>query len=328
MKHSADTFKSPIFGYKSDPRIVPLIRRFAETNPLFPTLLGLTYIFSIFSFGFCVDYFTGLGVWQAIIAYPLGLLMIARQLRMLEFLIHDGSHFSWDRKNRKLNDFLTNMIAAYPLFVNLKIYRKDHINHHKLFRTHLDSCFQRVLRLGFYEANKHTGLVRKKMLMKCFPRFIVDYIVTTIPELANLKSGLIGLLWHVVFAWLPIYFFTQSYTITLVIWGIYFLIPYLFFLPCFSFFNDVQDHLYSEETEFLATTSSLGILNDLFFAPINTGYHLLHHLFPATPLWACKRFHKELMTHDAFYATHGKYYMNPFGSIQQSQDKSTSSSGA
>jgi fatty acid desaturase len=323
MKQDIENQQSFPFGYKADPSIVPFIRSFARTNPVFPTLLGLSYLLSMFMTGFCVDYLAQLGIWQAITAYFIGFLIIARQLRATEMLVHDGSHFSWDRKNRKLNDFLTNMIAAYPLLINLKTYRHDHVNHHKLFHSDLDSCFQRVIRTGIHEANKYDGLVRRKMLFKCLPRFIFDYIASTITEITTLKSILIGFSWHFIFILLPVYYFSESISVTLVSWGVYFWIPYLFLLPVFLFCNDAQDHKYSENTEFSATMNSVGWWNVLFFAPVNTGYHLLHHLFPATPLWQCKKFHKKLMAHDKFYATNSRYFLNPLGSVYPAQKSVT-----
>jgi fatty acid desaturase len=317
MKQVIEGYQSFPFGYKAAPQIVPLIRQFARTNPVYPGLLGLWYLLSMLMIGFCVDYLAQLGTWQAVVAYSVGLLIITRQLRATGMLVHDGSHFSWDRKNRKLNDFLTNIIAAYSLLINLKIYRYDHLNHHKLFHSDLDPCLQRVIRTGIHEANKYDGATRRKLLLKSLPGFIWDYISSTISEITTFKSILIGLLWHLVFILIPIYYFSQSVSVTLSSWGIYFWIPYLFVLPLFLFCNDAQDHKYSESTEFLATADSLGWLNNLLFTPTNSGYHLLHHLFPATPFWLCKKFHKELMTNDQFYASNSRYFLNPLGSVYQ-----------
>jgi fatty acid desaturase len=319
MEQAIENHQSFPFGYKADPRIVPLIRQFARTNPAYQTLLGLAYLLSMLMTGFCVDYLAQLGIWQAVVAYSVGLLIITRQLRGIEALVHDGAHFSWDRKNRKLNDFLTDMIAAYPLLINLKDYRKEHLNHHKLFHSDLDSCFQRVIHTGIHEANKYDGTTRRKMLLQCFPNYILDHIISTLAKIPTLRGGLVGLLWHLLFIVIPIYYFSQSISTTLISWGVYFWIPYLFLFAFFSFGNDAQDHKYSESTEFLATADSLGWLNNLLFTPANAGYHLLHHLFPATPFWLCKKFHKKLMANDKFYAGNSMYFLNPLGSVQRAQ---------
>lgn len=52
--------------------------------------------------------------WVWISNSMVGLLFIAVCMRGLEVLVHEGSHFNWTRRTR-LNDFLTNMLAAIPM---------------------------------------------------------------------------------------------------------------------------------------------------------------------------------------------------------------------
>lgn len=45
--------------------------------------------------------------WTAGLLALVGVVLIGRQLRGLENLVHEGSHFNWSRQHRRLNDALT-----------------------------------------------------------------------------------------------------------------------------------------------------------------------------------------------------------------------------
>src|SRR5437868_2102997 len=47
----------------------------------------------------------------------------ARQMRGLECLVHDGSHFNWTRK-KDLNDRFCNLLAAWPMLSDVRSYRR------------------------------------------------------------------------------------------------------------------------------------------------------------------------------------------------------------
>src|SRR5262249_52394917 len=48
-----------------------------------------------------------------------GWLAIARSQRGLENLLHDGSHYNWTRKNKQINDWLTDLLVAWPIFIRV-----------------------------------------------------------------------------------------------------------------------------------------------------------------------------------------------------------------
>jgi fatty acid desaturase len=65
------------------------------------------------------------------------LLIIGNRQHALAILGHDGTHFTLSH-NRKLNDFLTNLFAFWPLGLTVSGYRALHFRHHKHTGTHDD----------------------------------------------------------------------------------------------------------------------------------------------------------------------------------------------
>lgn len=70
-------------------------------------------------------------------AWLLALLVIGNRQHALAILGHDGTHFTLSH-NRKLNDFLTNLIAFWPIGLTVSGYRLLHVRHHSHTGTEND----------------------------------------------------------------------------------------------------------------------------------------------------------------------------------------------
>lgn len=110
-------------GYVLPPSTKKQIKDLTRTNWLMPVLLALgdhALILALAIIGYLV--------WDAL-PWPLAAITTAmiyiaqaRGLRGLENLVHDGSHFNWGRKPNWTNDFLTNLLAAWPVFSSVAVY--------------------------------------------------------------------------------------------------------------------------------------------------------------------------------------------------------------
>lgn len=73
--------------------------------------------------------FAMVGVWTNPLTIVLALFLIGgRQLGFAVFM-HDASHFAL-LKNRKVNDWVGNWLAAYPIWGDVEPYRPYHVQHH------------------------------------------------------------------------------------------------------------------------------------------------------------------------------------------------------
>ena len=64
------------------------------------------------------------------VTWLLALLIIGNRQHALAILGHDGTHFTLSH-DRRLNDFLTNLLAFWPLGLTVSGYRTLHFKHHK-----------------------------------------------------------------------------------------------------------------------------------------------------------------------------------------------------
>ncbi len=74
------------------------------------------------------------GVWNNPAGYALAVLIVGNRQHGLALLGHDGTHYTLSH-NRKLNDFLTNLFAWWPLLLTNGGYRSLHNAHHKHLST-------------------------------------------------------------------------------------------------------------------------------------------------------------------------------------------------
>ena len=74
------------------------------------------------------------GAWRNPAGYMLAVLILGNRQHGLALLGHDGTHYTLSH-NRKLNDFLTNLFAWWPLLLTNGGYRTLHNGHHKHLST-------------------------------------------------------------------------------------------------------------------------------------------------------------------------------------------------
>ncbi len=77
------------------------------------------------------------GAWNNPAGYALAVLVVGNRQHGLALLGHDGTHYTLSH-NRKLNDFLTNLFAWWPLLLTNGGYRALHNGHHKHLSTDHD----------------------------------------------------------------------------------------------------------------------------------------------------------------------------------------------
>ena len=70
--------------------------------------------------------------------YVFAVAFIASRQHALLVLMHDGVHYRLLR-NRRLNDWMSEVILAWPHFVSARQYRKNHFAHHRYLNTRAGS---------------------------------------------------------------------------------------------------------------------------------------------------------------------------------------------
>ena len=220
----------------------------------------------------------------AVALYPLAGAVIARQQRGLELLVHDGSHKAWYRKNPKVNDFLTNMFAAYPSFTDMAGYWVFHKIHHADYGSDQDPCKRRFEEMR--SAFEPGGLLPT----------MVSYTTGWYREAARKPAALVrAAIWHLCVFLIPLGV-TLGWSTAFIAWALFWLIPQFAFLPWLRLIAELEEHDYSDgQTESSGTYTNVGWLHTWIVHPLKDGYHLIHHAFPSVPQWKHKALHKRLM---------------------------------
>ena len=76
-------------------------------------------------------------IWPSLITFLISSLIIGTRQFALVILMHDGAH-NLISKNKKINDFISQWLCAFPMMTETDTYRTYHLKHHKHTETDLD----------------------------------------------------------------------------------------------------------------------------------------------------------------------------------------------
>jgi fatty acid desaturase len=243
-----------------------------------------------------------LSAWiAAAAANAVALALIARGMRGLENLVHEGAHHNFTR-HKALNDRLTILMAALPMFQSLERFRGGHQVHHQRLGQRADGDRARNERyrmdqLDRTSARAFTSLMRGEMgrYTRAWLREMGSDARTLAAALGLHAGGMSALALMT----------GLGAGQTLLAWALYWLVPFFFVLPWLRFAAEAAEHRYpGARTIGEATVSNLGWLHRWLLHPHGDGYHTLHHLWPAIPHHQLARAHRLLLAADPHgYAT-------------------------
>lgn len=225
-------------------------------------------------------------------------IVIARQMRALENLVHDASHYNWSRHRRRLNDVLGYLLAAAPVGSRISAYRTSHLLHHGRFGTAEDPDRYRYAELDL-EALPRTSL---GAFTTGVCQRLLRYQLGWLRELrTNAVAPVVTLVWSAVCVGAPTVFLFDLRT-GAVASGVW-LFAHFVLLPPLRLVAEANEHVYSDaRTVFDATVSNTGRLQRLLFHPHADGYHTVHHMWPGIPHHSLRRIHRLLLSEDAEFA--------------------------
>jgi fatty acid desaturase len=226
-------------------------------------------------------------------------ILVGRQLRALENLVHEGSHFNWSRKRRALNDLLATALAAFPTGAQLSGYRESHLRHHGAFGTAEDPDRQRYRELDLEALDRTSWGAFASGMISRLPAYQRTWWRDSLQ--AAPVIALLPLAWGILFAFVPTWALLglPAGLGAAAVW----LLGFVAALPILRFIAEASEHVYSDaDTVFDATVSNLGTVQRALIHPHNDGYHTIHHMWPGVPHHRLARLHRRLMAGDPEYA--------------------------
>ncbi len=282
-------------GYSVPPQLRDYIKHAHRTRLAVTVTSAVVDIATVMGVGLMAGVaVAGLPWWGAGFVVLAGAVVIGRQLRGLENLVHEGSHYNWSRYRRRLNDALTVGLAAAPVGAKIQEYRAGHLSHHGRFGTDHDPDLQRYRQLDLEAMDRGSVGAFAVSILQRFPRYQrgwlrevgADSLWSLVPYL---WAGLVVVAPPLVLAG------TSAALGAGATWGL----GYLAVLPMLRLVAEASEHVYTDSsTMFDATISNLGWVQRYIVHPHNDGYHTIHHMWPGIPHHRLAGVHRTLKVHD------------------------------
>lgn len=232
----------------------------------------------------------------------LAIFVIGTRQHSLAVLMHEGAHYHV-ANHRGLNDVVTELFTAWPIFVSLDSYRKSHFKHHRYVNTINDPDWRR-------KQNSDWSFPKTRAQMTC----LWLNILLNLPAKVMMFCALLDFpaFWSSK-AWSRHWFRALYYVIgiAVIVWLrlgydvlLFWLIPFfLVFMPI-AHLRSIAEHFGLENNRVdpltQTRTTIAGWLESLIVCPNNVNYHLDHHLAPSVPFYNLPALHQLLSATSAY----------------------------
>jgi fatty acid desaturase len=281
---SANTLKK-VIGFKT-------VSKFHQVNTakgIFSLLTEWCFIITLVVF--CEAFFS----WPL---YVLCLVIIGARYLALGLIMHEGVH-GLITTNRKVNDIVSELFCAWPLFISMRSYRVKHLAHHAWLNTDKDPdhvakvnpdwqypmrfvkfikiAISQLVGIGVFETFRVMSSSQMKSAKKnktplSYQLFRVLFYSTIITTFVLLDKGMI-LLW-------------------------YWIIPFATWTQFANRMRRVAEHsgIEGKPHDMQTRTTTHGLLVRLLLSPKNISYHNEHHLYPGVPCYNLPKLHNEIIS--------------------------------
>src|SRR5271154_2508378 len=228
--------------------------------------------------------------------YVLAVAFIASRQHALVVLMHDGVHYRL-LKNRRLNDWLSEVVLAWPHLVTARQYRKNHFAHHKYLNTPQDPDLirrkgdpawvfpQAVPELARTLFRDVTGLNAPAMLKLASSVAAADEVPT---GFLVMRYGFYAAVLGVV-----------TYFGALEAFALYWIVPMFTWLVLIMRIRSIAEHHAIDQPQTASPrtrTTHENLLERILIAPKNVNYHIEHPFFPSVPFYRLPELHALLMS--------------------------------
>ncbi len=271
--------------------------KFSEKSLLKGLAWNWFYLFSIYAaiiMCFYVANTSNSYLWTFTVVFC-SVLFCTRQMRGLENIVHFGSHNNFS-KNKKLNDLLTNLFAAWPMLQETVQYRVFHATHHGEYASDNDPCRIRLENIGANTQEIKTNMQLLWLIAKWMPQYNREFYREISSDYRQIK---VFAIWHAAAA--IIISILHSSELALFVTFSWMMIMF-FSLPFLRSIAEISEHDYELGKSVAETTfNNLGLLDHLLIHPAGDAWHSLHHLHPTVSWWKQRQAHNYLMENDSAY---------------------------
>lgn len=239
----------------------------------------------------------------------IAVLVIGSRQHALTVINHDATHFRL-LESRRANDWVANVLLAWPMFISVQGFRHFHSEHHRhlnapgdgnraLWGTHgPDGRLTREWRYPKTSAGLFLTILRRAAVFTGLFWMVRGLVggflfgVSTAERIARV------LLWAAAFwaidradAW-------HGFVL-------YWIVPYCTWHVAIQYIRLTCEHsaVRTDDERYVDTRTTIpGLLGRLFVLPRNIGYHIEHHFYPSVPFYRLPELHACLMARPSFRA--------------------------
>jgi fatty acid desaturase len=237
------------------------------------------------------------------------MVLIATRQHALLALMHEYSHYQLSRKHAWLNDLVGDIFTAFPFFITVQGFRRDHMAHHRYVSTDQDPNWVSSLKKTRYQFPKTRRQTFIEVLKHCIGRYSLEDL-----KGYTLDSGMaINLPRATYVARIAFGAALTAATIYFHLWWtvlLYWIVPLSTFLMAILYVRDIGEHFGMPSPGVGHSRTVLaGWLERLLICQNNVNFHAEHHLFPSVPFFRLRSLHRALMKNPHYRSqaviTHG-----------------------
>lgn len=227
--------------------------------------------------------------WNNPLGYITAVFILGNRQHALALLGHDGTHYTIHR-NKKLNDYISDLLAFWPVGLTTSGYRNVHFLHHKNLNTESDpELMHRSMKAPQWDL---PITVKKIFRLSCIDMMgysASDYwmiVKSAKPDFKSTYKKMIG--FHIAFSSL---FIMAGLPQIPLLWYGSLLTSFMMFFRIRTWF----EHQGSEGTHKM----ELNLLQSVIFSPHSSWYHHEHHMYPTVPYHRLHLVRKKMGTKEA-----------------------------
>ncbi|MET9546453.1 MULTISPECIES: fatty acid desaturase family protein [unclassified Streptomyces] len=238
--------------------------------------------------------------WGQWYGYVIAIVVIATRQHALAVLMHDGAHRSLFA-NRRVNDLVSDLLLAFPLFISTSLYRRHHLDHHRYLNTERDPDLDT-------EALAHTSKDWVRLFAGDVTGVNLLKTVDTLDQFSLLPvlrgdrtvtramgRGRRNLFLGYLLVLAAVLTLTGGWLTYLLLW----VLPSLTALSMILRLRAAAEHVGCDPDGGVGGTRTVlaNPVERLLFSPCRINYHLAHHLYPSVPFYNLGLLHRRLMEH-------------------------------
>jgi fatty acid desaturase len=241
------------------------------------------------------------------VAYMAAVLVIGARQHALGIIVHDAVHYRF-LPEKRWNDWIANLLAGWPTFLPVELFRAAHGPHHRYlggkrdgnriaWKTHDPAG---ALTPEWTYPKSRTGLAWK-ILRRVLGWTGLFWITRGLRTPATLG-------WPVAKTVLFIAYYTVALTCVLLAGAerlafVYWIVPYCTWHIAIQYVRLICEHSgrINDDPAFAGIRSTCpGFLARMLVLPCHVGYHIEHHWYPSVPLYNLPELHRVLAEDPVF----------------------------